>query len=109
MRKPIPKIPRDELRLERQFKAIEKAIPALSTPLAAIRSRGWWIIRLPIAIVFIFGGILSFLPVLGFWMLPVGLLLLAVDLPLLRAPISNAMIRGRRRINIWRRRRNRKP
>ncbi len=108
MRKPLPKIPRDELRLERQFQAIEKSFPTLRKPLAAIRSRGWWIVRLPIAIFFIFGGILSFLPVLGFWMLPVGLLLLAVDLPLLRGPISTAMIKGRRRLNIWRRRRNRK-
>jgi hypothetical protein len=36
-------------------------------------------------------------------MLPVGLMLLAVDLPLLRAPLSNAMIRTRRRYDIWRR------
>jgi len=103
-----PKIPRDLRRLERQFASMEKSLPALKRPLTLIRARGWWIIRLPIAIVFILGGILSFLPILGFWMLPVGLLLLAVDLPLLRGPISSTMIRGRRRLNIWNRRRLRK-
>ncbi len=94
---------RARLRLERQFDAIGRQIPAINRPLATIRARGWWIIRLPIALLFIAGGLLAILPFLGLWMLPVGLLLLAVDLPLLRAPLSNAMIRTRRRYEIWRR------
>jgi len=94
---------RARLRLERQFDAIGRQFPPLNRPLAAIRTRGWWIIRLPIALLFIAGGMLAILPFLGLWMLPVGLLLLAVDLPLLRAPLSNAMIRARRRYDIWRR------
>jgi len=65
-------------------------------------------VRLPIAVLFILGGLLSILPFLGLWMLPVGLLLLAVDLPLLRAPLSNTMIRTRRRYDIWRRARRKK-
>jgi hypothetical protein len=40
--------------------------------------------RIPAGILFIFGGILSFLPILGIWMLPLGLALLAEDLPPLR-------------------------
>lgn len=32
----------------------------------------------------IFGGVLSFLPVLGLWMLPLGVILLAEDVPVLR-------------------------
>jgi hypothetical protein len=32
-----------------------------------------------------FGGMLGFLPLLGFWMLPIGLVLLADDVPLLRS------------------------
>ncbi|MGF1625980.1 MAG: hypothetical protein ACFCVH_13950 [Alphaproteobacteria bacterium] len=32
----------------------------------------------------IVGGLLSFLPVLGLWMLPVGLALVALDIPVLR-------------------------
>jgi hypothetical protein len=54
------------------------------------------------------GGLFSFLPVLGFWMLPAGLLLLAVDLPVLRGPISNLVVRGRVSARRWiRRYRNR--
>jgi hypothetical protein len=95
-------------RFERQFRAIEHQMPVLQRPLTTIRARGWWIIRLPIALLLIAGGLLSILPFLGLWMLPVGLLLLAVDLPLLRAPLSVAMIRARRRYAVWRHKRGRK-
>jgi hypothetical protein len=44
-------------------------------------------VRIPLAIVLIFGGIFSFLPVLGLWMLPLGLLLFAQDVPFLQRPI----------------------
>ena len=47
----------------------------------------------------ILGGLLGFLPVLGFWMIPLGLLVLSVDLPVVR--------RWRRQITVWwHRRRN---
>lgn len=47
------------------------------------RPRARWV-RLPVAVLLIPGGFFSFLPVLGLWMLPLGLLLLAVDIPILR-------------------------
>ena len=34
------------------------------------------------------GGLLGFLPVLGFWMLPLGLVLLSLDFALLRRPTA---------------------
>ena len=40
----------------------------------------------------------------GVCMLPLGLMLLAVDIPLLRPAVSAAMIRVRRRLARWRRR-----
>ena len=40
--------------------------------------------RIPVALLLIFAGFFSFLPVLGLWMLPLGFLLLAVDIPFLR-------------------------
>ena len=61
-------------------------------------------IRLPVAILFILGGFLSFLPILGFWMLPLGLLLLAIDLPALRPFVTTAAIRARIRARRLRRR-----
>ena len=39
------------------------------------------------------GGTLGFLPALGFWMIPLGLLVLSVDLPVVR--------RVRRRADVW--------
>jgi Mg2+/citrate symporter len=53
----------------------------------ASRPRAVWL-RLPLAIGLMVGGVLGFLPVLGFWMLPLGLALLAIDLPFLRRPLA---------------------
>jgi hypothetical protein len=39
------------------------------------------------------GGLLGFLPILGFWMLPLGVLVLSVDFHPIR--------RGRRRFDAW--------
>lgn len=60
------------------------------------------IVRIAIGILLILGGLAGFLPILGFWMIPLGLLVLSVDLPRVR--------RWRRRLVLWweRRRRRRK-
>src|SRR6478735_7724512 len=44
--------------------------------------------RVPLAMALIIGGIFSFLPVLGLWMLPLGLILIAQDLPFLQGPMA---------------------
>ena len=41
----------------------------------------------------VIGGIAGFLPILGFWMLPLGLIILSIDLALVR--------RHRRRLQVW--------
>jgi hypothetical protein len=46
-----------------------------------------------LGVAMIAGGLLGFLPILGFWMIPVGLLILSVDIPVVR--------RGRRRLSVW--------
>jgi hypothetical protein len=95
---------KDEERLQRQFKAIERSLPVGERLVRGLRKNRYRYLRIPLAVVFILGGFVGFLPVLGFWMVPAGLLLLAVDVPLLRPVVSAAMIRGRRRIELWRRR-----
>jgi hypothetical protein len=50
------------------------------------------VIRIVLGCILLLGGFLGFLPVLGFWMLPLGLLILAVDVPIAR--------RMRRRIEV---------
>ena len=49
--------------------------------------------RIAIGIVLVSGGVLGFLPVLGFWMVPLGLAVLSVDLPVVR--------RAKRRMGVW--------
>ncbi len=41
-------------------------------------------VRLPLGLLLIVGGFLSILPVLGLWMLPLGILLIAIDFPPVR-------------------------
>ena len=67
--------------------------------MSTLRREGWHLVRVPLALILIGGGLLSFLPFLGIWMLPLGFLLLAIDLPILRAPLSALLIRARRRFN----------
>jgi hypothetical protein len=52
--------------------------------------RARWV-RVPTGIALIGGGVLSFLPVLGIWMLPVGLALLAQDIPAMRRPTARLL------------------
>jgi hypothetical protein len=47
--------------------------------------------RIPLAILLILGGIFSILPVLGLWMLPLGLLLFAQDVPFLQKPMAKLL------------------
>ena len=93
----------EKSRLHRQFDAIGRMVPVsrrLTDPLLHGRLRK---VRLPIACVLILGSFLSILPVFGLWMLPLGLMLLALDVPLLRPFVSGLLIRARRRIGVWRR------
>jgi len=50
-------------------------------------------IRIGLGILLVACGLLGFLPVLGFWMIPLGLLVLSVDIPIVR--------RRRRKLAVW--------
>lgn len=56
-------------------------------------------LRITIGVILIFGGILGFLPILGFWMVPLGLLVLSYEFAMVR--------RHRRRFVVWWERRRR--
>ncbi len=52
--------------------------------------------------VFVVGGLFGFLPILGYWMIPVGLALLAVDFPLARRLYRNLVVWwGRNTQRFW--------
>ena len=48
-------------------------------------------LRIPAGLLLIVGGFLSILPILGLWMLPLGLVLLAEDIPPLRRATGRAL------------------
>lgn len=99
---------KEERRFFRQFSMIERRAPRPLARFLQFLRRPWArVIRIPLGLVFVVGGVFSFLPVLGIWMLPLGLLLLAVDLPLLRPPVAHSIIRVRRWYENWQRRRRR--
>ncbi len=54
-------------------------------------------VRLVLGVVLVMSGMVGFLPVVGFWMIPLGLLILSVD--------SFRVRRWRRRFEVWRGRR----
>ena len=51
------------------------------------------LVRSATGVAFMAGGVFGFLPILGFWMLPVGVLLVASDIPPLRRPIQRWLSR----------------
>lgn len=58
-------------------------------------------VRIPSGSLLIVGGVLSFLPLLGVWMLPLGLALLAEDVPALRFSRSKVLDWIERRKPHW--------
>jgi hypothetical protein len=68
------------------------------------RPRAIWV-RVPAGIALTGGGVLGFLPVLGFWMLPIGLALLAYDVPPMRRPLARVLHFTNRKIEQRKRRR----
>jgi hypothetical protein len=59
---------------------------------------------MPVGLLLVAAGLLGFLPVLGFWMLIPGLLLLSLDIPFLRLPIRVVIVRARAWLRRLRRR-----
>lgn len=91
-------------RLNRLFDKLERRVPKFAANwLNWMRRPEARLVRIPLGILLILGGIFSFLPVLGIWMLPLGLLLLAVDLIFLQAPVNTAIVRGGRKWTTWQR------
>jgi hypothetical protein len=97
---------RDQQRLNHQLDRLGQKLPSW-----AARSLQWlrkpssrWV-RLPAGFLLVLGGIFSILPLLGLWMLPLGLLLLVQDVPFLRRPTRQALTCIERRWRRYKRRR----
>lgn len=78
--------------LDRHFEWIAQRLPARGGRFVRwLREPSSRLVRIPLALLLIVGGILSFLPILGIWMLPLGLLLIAQDIPVLQPPLADAL------------------
>jgi uncharacterized membrane protein len=81
--------------LEQAFDGLEQQTPDRLTRLIRwLRDPKSRKIRIPLGILFILSSFLWFLPVLGIEFLPIGLLLIAQDVPFLRRPVAKMMLWG---------------
>lgn len=94
----------DERRFHRQFEKLQATLPEpIRRRLGRVRHPSARWARIPAGVLLIVGGILGFLPVLGFWMIPLGALLLAQDTPFLRRPAGRALLWMQNRWRRWKR------
>jgi hypothetical protein len=75
---------------DRVARLTEKLPTRLGEALDWLREPSRRIVRIIAALLFILGGVFSILPVLGLWMLPVGLALLSEDIPGLKVPLERS-------------------
>ena len=72
------------------------------------RASAWGRLKIPfeiravLGVLFVIGGIFGFLPILGFWMIPVGLVLIALDVPPLRRWLRSWLHNGIHPRRRWR-------
>ena len=79
--------------LETAYTELEAELAGpLQRALRAVRSPEMKWVRRAAGAAFISGGVMAFLPVLGLELLPIGLLLVAEDIPLLRDPAARMML-----------------
>ena len=77
---------------ERRLRKLLRRLPGrMQEAVRWLRRRDSRWARIPAGVLLILGGCLSILPVLGLWMLPLGLALLAEDIPPLRRARGRAL------------------
>jgi hypothetical protein len=92
--------------LDHQFARLETLLPnGMPRFVHWLRAPSSRWVRIPAAILLIAGGFVGFLPILGFWMIPLGLVLIAQDIPFLKGPIARMLAWGMDR---WERRSGRR-
>lgn len=94
---------RDHARLDKIVERYQGKMPGwMSRFVGWIRKPELRWVRLIAGVLLVLLGFVGFLPILGFWMVPLGLLLLAQDVSFLRRPVVNAIYWIERKIKAWR-------
>jgi hypothetical protein len=90
-----PAPPEDEgkAKLDQAYEGLEREAPDwLSRCIRWLRNPSARWVRLPLGIALVVSGFFGFLPVVGYEFIPVGLLLIAQDLPFMRKPVAEATL-----------------
>ncbi|WP_395664262.1 hypothetical protein [Methylocella sp.] len=96
---------KDQQRLDRHLDSFQDRLPnRFSGWLTWLRQPSSRWVRLPAGVLLIVGSGLSVLPVFGLWMAPLGVVLLALDVPALQRPTGRALVRARLLWSKWRKR-----
>jgi hypothetical protein len=79
--------------LDRAFEGLERETPdGITRMIRWLRSPQSRYVRIPLAILLIAQSFFFFLPLAGIEFLPLGLLLIAQDVPFLKRPVGRAML-----------------
>lgn len=92
----------DDVRLDRHLDNLERRLPeGVARRISRLRRPEARWVRFPAGLSLIGGGCFGFLPVLGFWMLPLGFLLLAQDVAVVKRPTVDVLDLAERRWAAW--------
>lgn len=101
---PLPADHHDEL--DRILDRYQAKMPRwMARFVAWIRKPELRVTRIISGVVLVLLGFVGFLPILGFWMVPLGLVLLAQDITFLRRPVVGAIEWCERKWRGWREKR----
>jgi hypothetical protein len=77
--------------LEERLDRLEQRMPRFVAVAVRFTRHPSPYVRVPLGVGLVAGGVFSFLPVLGIWMLPLGMVVLARDVPPLRHPTNRLL------------------
>jgi hypothetical protein len=80
---------------------ISRLPPSLQDYVQWLQKPSSRVVRIPAGVLLILSGFLWFLPVLGLWMLPLGMLLLAQDVPFMRRLVDRLLAWIERKHPSW--------
>jgi hypothetical protein len=79
--------------LDRAYDDLQRELPGrLCRAVRWLRDPKSRKVRIPLAVLFLVGGFFWFLPVVGLELIPIGLLLIAQDVPFLRKPVGRGIL-----------------
>lgn len=83
----------DKQKLDRALNIFEDQVPdRMSRAIRWLRNPRARLVRLPVGVLCVVASFFWFLPVVGIEFLPLGLMLIGIDVPFLQRPVANAAL-----------------